>query len=147
MTHIQKVTFLVPVGEVLVLLPLSVDHTKFHTSTKAVYTRTELLQVNNKSVCNGRLPQAAWRTILSLGIERDQFIKPTSRGIHGIRAAFQAKQKRAARIISKTLPKPPPTGTRHCNFLNVCHWNAKSVRNKTTTSADHNIDVISPIHG
>ena len=113
-----------------------IDHTTFHTSTMGVYTRSDLFQYKNNPICYGRLPQDAWRTILSLGIERDEF-RPTHRGV---RAGLQRKRKQAAKLNRNI------TRRRNCNFLNVCHWNAQSVRNKTTFCSDyvtdHNVDIM-----
>jgi hypothetical protein len=72
------------IGLVLINIDLTLQTCKlsvlkqFTTSsdTMGVYTRSELLQFQNNNSCNARLPQAVWRTILSLGIVKDDF-QPT----------------------------------------------------------------------
>ena len=80
-----------------------------------------------------------WRTILSLGIEKDDY-KPTHRGV---RAGLKVKQKRITR--SSKLPSTPIIDVDR-NLLNVCHWNARSIKNKTTTCSDfitdQNVDIM-----
>jgi hypothetical protein len=95
------------------------------------YTRNELLQLRDDRMSNFRLPQTTWRTIVSLDIVKDEF-QPTHRGC---RAGVKVKKKLEAN-------KAPHVSS----CLNVCHWNAQSIRNKTTTCSeliiDHNVDLM-----
>ena len=108
------------------------DSITSHTSTMGVYTRDELLHYR-ESTYNQRLPQPVWRTIVSLGINKTKF-RPTRRGV---KAGLKFKQKQRAYHNKQTI---------NPSLLKVCHWNARSIRNKTTTCTelilDHKVDIM-----
>ena len=122
---------------------LSVIETNASNIIMGVYSRCELLQLRDSEVSNARLPQGVWRTILSLGLEKDEF-RPTHRGV---RAGLKVKQKTNA-----PTPRMNFSSTSSCDstcsdsYINVCQWNARSVRNKTVTCTeyllDHNVDIM-----
>ncbi|XP_072015021.1 uncharacterized protein [Amphiura filiformis] len=106
-----------------------------------VYTRIELLQYQDNKTCNDRLPQDVWNTIWSLGIERDEF-RPTRRGV---KSGLKVKQKRT-HYDKHTFSTQSSTASKNNTNLNVCQWNARSIRNKTTTCSDlvmdHKLDIM-----
>ena len=105
---------------------------KSHTTTMGVYTRIELLQYQYNNTCNDRLPQDVRKTILSLDIERNEY-RPTRRGV---KSGLKVKQKRRAHYDKHTFSTQSRTALKNDTYLNVCQWNARSIRNKTTTCSD-----------
>ncbi len=85
------------IGLVLVYIDLFLALTKLLSNYPIIiptdiignYTRSELLQLQDNDLSHARLPKAIWGTVLSLGIEREDF-QPTRRGC---RAGLKVKQK------------------------------------------------------
>ena len=97
-----------------------------------VYSRSDLLEYQNSTASNARLPYTIWQNILALGIEKD-YSQPTRRGV---RAGHKVKQKvNAQDDTSPTIPDPNKD-----SHLNISLWNAQSIKNKTTTCSDYVID-------